>query len=290
MTCRIANKDVWVEGTFPRIAKLVAEYVEWVDNPHQFVVQMRAESVSADIFSFIQKGIAERSPRYRFYHEWDQLAVLQITTYEAWWKNQIKTQERNRIRKARKSNVELRLLSLDHKLMEQIKELYDESPLRQGQPLVYYNQSLEHLWKDHGRFLERSQFIGAFHDEELIGFAKLVHGGEISNIVKLIAKIGHRDKAPSNALLAKAVEVCADRGVRYLGYSTWGRRGLGDFKRNHAFVPFALPRYYIPLNLKGKLALSLGMHKRVSEILPPKLIDAAAAWRAKLNSWRFAKR
>ena len=34
----------------------------------------------------------------------------------------------------------------------------------------------------------------------------------------IIAKIKHRDKAPMNALVAKAVEICAENKIPYLVY------------------------------------------------------------------------
>jgi hypothetical protein len=193
---------------------------------------------------------------------------------------------RNRIRKAEKTNVKVGIVDLNSDLLKQIKQLYDEVPLRQGQPFQYFNKSIEYLTKSHYSFLNRSQFIGAFYGSELIGFAKVVHDEGISYIMKLISRVAHWDKAPANALLAKVVEVCAERQVRYVAYSTWCRRGLGEFKKNHAFVPVAVPRYYIPLNLKGKVALSLKMHRRMSEILPPILVDAAAECRTRLTEWR----
>jgi hypothetical protein len=287
MTIQVANKDIWVEGTFPKIVKLGAEYFEWVEDPENFIKEVKERGIDADLFTFLQREVLETTPKYDYYCEWDKLAVLKITTYENWWKNQIRTQVRNRIRKAEKTNVELRLVDFSSELMEKIKQLYDEVPIRQGQTFHYYNKNIEFLSKSHERFLNRSQFIGAFHGSELIGFAKVVHDEGISYIMKLISRIAYWDKAPANALLAKVVEICAERQVRYLGYSTWCSRGLGEFKKNHAFVPVAVPRYYIPLNLKGKVALSLTMHRRMAEILPPKLVDTLAECRTRLNEWRI---
>ncbi|GFO67359.1 hypothetical protein GMLC_09380 [Geomonas limicola] len=288
MTAHLSDWHLWVTGHFPRIARL--EFPEWVEDPYPVLEEFRLQGIVADLFSFLQKGVTDTAPRFDFPYEPEALALLQLTSYRDWWENRIKTQERNRIRKAQKCEVELRLVPFDRTLMGQIKELYDEHPLRQGQPLSYHGQSLDTLWQEHARFLERSDFIGAFHREELIGFAKVVHDQGVSHIVKLIARLGHKDKAPSNALLAKVVELCSERQVPYLTYSTWGRRGLGEFKRNHAFVPVTLPRYYVPLNLKGKLAVRLRMHKHLTELLPCHWVDLAAELRGKLYHWRTALR
>lgn len=288
MGYQVLDKNLWVFGRFPRIARL--EHFERVEDPYRLLAEVRNRAIGADLLSFVQRGLTDTTPRYDFHCEPEALALLPITSYRDWFEHKIKTQERNRIRKALKCGVEVRVVAFGEELMGGIKELYDEWPLRQGQLLAYHRQSPEYLWEDHARTLERSQFVGAFHGGQLIGFAKVVHDEEVSHIVKLIAGLSHKDKAPSNALLAKVVELCAERRVPYLTYSSWCRRGLGDFKRNHGFEPVDLPRYFVPLNLKGKLALSLRMHKRLSEFLPARLVDVAADWRAKLNVWRYAPR
>ena len=46
---------------------------------------------------------------------------------------------------------------------------------------------------------------------------------------------------------------------------------LGDFKRSNGFQKFDLPRYYVPLTGKGKLALKLGLHRGWKEAVPKPL-------------------
>jgi hypothetical protein len=290
MTLHVGNLNLLIEGTFPKILKLKAEYFEWVEDPHRLVSELEERCIAADLFTFVQKGLIETIPKFEFYYEWDSLAVLPLTTYENWWKNQIKTQERNRVRKSHKTEIDVRLVEFNLELMEKIKDLYDESPIRQGKPFLYYQKSIKDLWDEHHGFPNKSQFIGAFHKGELIGFTKVVHDEKISYIMKLIATIRHRNLAPANALLAKTVEICAGQGVNYLVYSTWCRRGLGAFKRNHAFMPVAVPRYFVPLNIRGKIALRLKMHRRITELLPPDWVDFLAEYRNKLNTWIFSQR
>ncbi len=56
--------------------------------------------------------------------------------------------------------------------------------------------------------------------------------------------------------------------IPYLAYAYWLDDGLGDFKRNNGFQQFDLPRYFVPLTRKGKLALKLGLHRRLKDSLP----------------------
>jgi hypothetical protein len=108
----------------------------------------------------------------------------------------------------------------------------------------------------------------------------------VANLMQIISMIKHRDKAPTNALVAKSVELCAARNLQYLHYGIWSARGLGDFKKHHAFEELNIPRYYVPLTSAGKLSLALKLHKNLSERLPQKWVEAAAALRSK---WKAIK-
>lgn len=285
----VDNKEVVVSGRFLRTVRLKAEYYEWVDDPHGFVAEAKAGRVRADLFTFLQ-GVSDRSPRYDFHLEWESVAALPITKYEDWWKKQINDKTRNMIRKAQKSGVEVRAVEFTDDLVKGILEIYNESPLRQGKPFRHYGKDFETVKRDHISYLERSDFIGSFYKDELIGFVKLVHGKGVSSLMQIISKISHRDKAPTNALIAKAVEICAERGVPYLHYGIWSRRSLGDFKKHHAFERFDLPRYFVPLNLKGKLILQLTLHRKLSDRLPESWLNFMTDLRSKWNSFKYDAR
>lgn len=283
---RVDGKEIAISGRFPRIARLGAEYYEWMNEPCDFINGLKAAGAKADVFTFVQK-VHERTPRYDFHLEWESFAVLTITTFEEWWKKQINDKTRNMVRKAQKSGVDVRLTEFDDDLIKGIKDIYDESPLRQGKPFKHYGKSLETLKQVHISFLDRSQFIGAYHGNEMIGFIKLVHDGEVSHLMHIISKVSHRDKAATNAMIAKAVEICAERGVPYLHYADWSRRGLGDFKKHHAFQQLDVPRYFVPLNSRGKVSLFLNFHRRTSERLPKKWIDILAELRGRWNAVKY---
>ncbi len=283
----IDNKEVVVSNRFPKIASLKAEYYEWVDDPQSFVEEVKANKVGADLFTLLQ-GVNDRQPRYKFHLEWESIAVLTITTFEEWWKNQINDKTRNMVRKAQKKGVEVRVIEFNDDLIKGIEEIYCESTMRQGRPFMHYGMDFETVKRTHITYLDRSDFIGAFYDNKLIGFVKLVHGNGVSNLMQIISKIAHRDKAPTNALIAKAVEICAQRNVPLLHYGVLSRRGLGAFKKHHAFKKFDVPRYFIPLNIKGKLILKLGLHQKLSKHIPENWVDYLAGLRTRWNSYKYS--
>jgi hypothetical protein len=94
----------------------------------------------------------------------------------------------------------------------------------------------------------------------------------VANIVQLLSKIKHYDKRPANALIAKAVQLCEQQGISYLTYCNYiyndPKSSLTEFKRRNGFEQALLPRYYIPLTLKGKIALRLGLHQSLAQRIP----------------------
>jgi hypothetical protein len=277
----IENKEIVIRGNVIKIARLKDEYFRHVETPDTFIRALRGANVEADLFTFVQKA-TEREPKYGYRMEWDPIAVLVISSYGYWWKKQISAKTRNMVRKAQKSGIETRLTDFSDQLVKSIKAIYDETPIRQGRRFRHYGKDLETLKKDHASFGERSQFVGAFYRDELIGFVKLVHCEDATHIMQIMSQKRHWDKAPTNALMAKIVEVCAHQGVRILNYGVWSERGLGDFKRHNAFEQVDIPRYFVPLGLKGAVALKLGLHKDPKEKIPDwlmsRLIDLRTKW------------
>jgi hypothetical protein len=137
--------------------------------------------------------------------------------------------------------------------------------------------------------LNQSQFFGAYYKGELIGFIKLVHGRGVSKLMNIVSMMSHRNKAPTNALIARAVEVCTEKGVPLLQYGTGNSGSIGDFKKHHAFEEVRVPRYFVPLNWKGALGLRLGLHRRLDRCLPEKWRSRLLTLRAKWLAFRYAK-
>jgi hypothetical protein len=99
--------------------------------------------------------------------------------------------------------------------------------------------------------------------------------------------VAQRDKAPTNALIAKAIELCAERGIENLQYGIWSRRSLGDFKKHHAFSRVEIPRYFVPLSLRGRAAIAMGLHRTLKRFVPVNFQDTLANLRAKWYLFKF---
>ena len=281
----IDGKPIVVNGTFLKTASIKDELCDdGVDSPETIINELRKLGL-ADIFTFDQK-LPESEPKFKYYFEWDNIAVLHITSFEDWWKNQIHNDARRMVRKAEKNGVITKVIPFSDDLVKGIKDIYDELPIRQGKPFWHYKKDFNIIKEDNLPFLERSEFIGAYYNNELIGFEKIIYTGNRADPTQLISKIKDRDKSPTNAIVAKSVEICAQKGISFLTYGkyVYGHKEadtLREFKKRNGFKKIDIPRYYIPLTIKGDLALKLRLHRGLIETVPSFLVDFLIKLRSK---------
>jgi hypothetical protein len=267
---QILNKRLIVTGRLLRIARIDQEWYFDVEEPESIIEVLRQNSVKVDIFTFWQR-LPDSTPRYKYYMEWDDLAVLPIKNYDYWWSKQIKSRTRGLIRKAEKEGVIVREGEFNDSFVRGMVSIFNESAIRQGKPFWHYGKDFDTVKREFSKYLFREDLIGAYYKDELIGFIMLAYAGPYAMTSQIISKIAHRDKAPNNALLAKAVEICERKKIPYLVYLNWGIGSLTEFKRRNGFQKVSLPRYYIPLTITGKIALRLDLHRGFMGIIPERL-------------------
>src|ERR1700678_4152007 len=101
---KICDKDVKLKGRLIRIARLEGEKHTFPDDPTAMVEGLYESNARADIFTFIQK-VSDRTPKYSYTFEYDNFAVLPVSTFDHWWDHQIRSYPRNRARQAEKRGV-----------------------------------------------------------------------------------------------------------------------------------------------------------------------------------------
>ena len=178
-----------------------------------------------DLFTFIQK-LSDTSPKYSYSMEWDNMAALSISSFDHWITHQIDFKVRNKIRKAEKNGVAVREVPFDD-ARRGVHAIYNESPIRQGKRFWHFGKDLEAVRRMNETFLDQSVFIGAFFQGDLIGFVKLVSSEDRSQagLMQIVSMIQHRDKAPTNALIAQAVRSCAGEESQTCGMRTFPMAG-----------------------------------------------------------------
>lgn len=280
------GRKIVVSGKAIRTARIDGDYYRFIDTPEAVLADLRQSKHNIDLFTFMQK-MPDTSPRFSYPMEWDNLAVLELKDFSHWWNEQIGFKARNKAKQAEKKGVVLREVPFDESLARGIWDIYNESPIRQGRKFFNYGKSLDTVRREASTFLDSSVFIGAFYEDRLIGFAKLTadESGKQAGLMHIISLLSHREKAPTNALIAHAVRACSERGIQYLVYSNfaYGNKShdsLSDFKERNGFRRVEVPRYYIPLTMVGRVALRLGLHLSLHHHLPEPLIAGLRKFRA----------
>ena len=272
----IDNKEITLKGKFVRTAQLRYEWDEDVESPEMFIRELAKMPVQADLFTFAQR-LPDSRPQFDYFMEWDSVAALPIVSYEHWLTRQIHVNARNKVRKALKQGVEVRAVEFDEQFVRGIMEINNECEFRQGHRYSHFGRDFESTWQIYSTFLDRASFAGAYLNGELIGFVKLVRTDRFMRTMGIISKIAHRDKGAMNLLVGKAVEMCVEQSMPYLVYGKfkYGKKGsytLRDFKRSQGFESVIVPRYFIPLSVKGRIVLSLNLQDGLVNVLPLRLV------------------
>lgn len=280
--------DVLVRGRFVKTARIENEFLRDIQDPETLIKALRALRSKPDLFTFWQR-FPDVSPRYPYHLEWDNWAVLSFASYEDWFRRQISGKIRAKVRKAPKMGVEIKVVPLDDDFIAGVTRIFNETPLRQGKKFAHFGKTIAQVGAELRSESERTIFIGAFYQGELIGFTQQVYVGECAFPYGGVSLVGHRDKSPNNALLAKAVEVGAAMGLKHMIYGFFdygtGESGLADFKVQHGFRKVLVPRYFVPITPRGKICLGLGLHRGLKKRIPPRLkralVDLKRKWDAR---------
>jgi len=284
----VAGKQIQIRGSLLKVARLDAEKFLFVDDPAPIIEGLKKSSQRVDMFTFLQK-VTDRSPKYAYPVEWDNLAVLPISTFDNWWNKQIGFKARNKAKQAEKRGVVTREVPFSEELVRGICDIYNETPVRQGRKFPHFGKDFKTIYEEEATYLDRSVFLGAYVNDRLIGFTKILWDSDRSQagLLNIVSLIEERDKVPNNALVAQAVRFCAEQQIPYLVYSNfaYGKRksdSLSDFKERNAFERVDLPRYYVPLTALGWSAYKLGLHKKIADRIPENLIlklrDLRSSW------------
>jgi hypothetical protein len=246
-----------------------------VEQPSKIIERLQTSGDFADVFTFAQK-LPETVPRYSYPIEWDSVAAIPIASFDAWW-DKLPQEARKNSRRAAKRGVVTTVRTFDDDLVAQIVQLNNDVPLKQGAPFTHFGKPFDLVKKDHCGFKERSDFICAWVGDELVGFLKLVHCGNVGAILQLTTKGSHYDKRPANALVTRAVKLCEEKGLSFMTYGKYRygnqeNTSLMEFKSRNGFEEIMVPRYYVPLTLKGKMVMRLGLHRELVGVLPRPVI------------------
>jgi GNAT acetyltransferase-like protein len=284
----VDGESLIASGKWLRIAKVRGEEMmeRELENPELYIKALKGDArraLRADIFTFTQK-VPASCPRYSYPLDWESVAAIPLTTFTQWWEG-LPQETRKNVRRAQKRGVEVQLSDYDDELIQGIRDVNDDCPMRQGTPNAYYGKSFEDTKRLYGDFIGRCDFICAYHGDQLIGFLHLVYRGEIASILNLTTAPSHFDKRPANALVAKAVEICAAKRLSYVTYGLYNYGNKHDhplrtFKIRNGFTELRMPRYFVPLTRWGRVCMTADLHLGLVGLLPHPVIALAVGARA----------
>ena len=267
---------------------------EWIQDepiadPAIFIRHLR-EMRPADVFSFA-RPLPTCEPCYPFHFDWDNAAAVETADFRHWW-DSLPQETRKNVRRSQRRGVEVRPVVFSDELVRGISRIYNETPIRQGRTFWHYGKSFEQVKAANTTYLDRSEFIGAFFDSQLIGFIKFVIVNNVARIMQILSLDAHADKRPTNALLAKAVEICCKNSISHLVYGKYvygnkEKSPVTEYKRRNGFKRLEFPRYYVPLTRMGSLAIRYKLYRGITELVPETIVTLFLATRAAIHRHRM---
>ena len=286
----VDGKEIRIAGKFIKIAELKEDWDEDIDDPQAFIENLKNNGVKADVFTFMQR-LPESRPKFSYPMEWDSVAAIPITTYENWYEKQLHRNPRNKIRKALKKGVVVKDCEFNDELIEGIQKIYNETPIRQNKYFPLYKMDFNKTRKAHVTFIDRAHFVGAFIEDEFVGFLKLVTTGNYMRTMGILTLTSYHDRSPIDLLIDKAVQICSENKVPFFVYGkfNYSNRGSESFKRFKHYLGFEsiiLPRYYCPLSMWGEIIVRLKLYREIADFMPKWLLDRLIRLR---NYWHLRR-
>jgi hypothetical protein len=287
-TLNFDGVSIIVGGKIVKTAEIFDEY--WLEgeklpNPESVIEVLKKRKDMADLFTFTQK-IPNVEAKYRYPLEWDNVAVMPVSTYEHWFQKQISSSTKRNIKASEKRGVSVKVAEYNEEYIKGIMSIYNESPIRHGKKYWHFGKNFTAVEKENGTYAGRSSFLAAYHQDQMIGYLKIVWDKNMGAIMQILSRMEFFNSRPNNALLSEAVKLCEHRGANYLLYEKfdYGKKtgdSLTKFKENNGFIRMDVPRYFIPLTRKGSIALRLGLHKDLKERLPERIMAHLRVMRSK---------
>ena len=226
-----------------RIARLDAELYHFLSDPEPMIERLRSSKERIDIFTFLQ-GLPETKPKFKLLAGVGQPGGCTDLNFRELVDKANRRQDKEYGEAGRKEGRRqfVRSRSMRGSCVES-GESTTNARYDKGGDFRTTEKTLRRCTRTKLPILTSSTFIGAFYGEELIGFIKMVadEAGVQAGLMNILSKLQHRDKAPTNALIAQAVKSCApSEESAYLVYANfaYGNKqhdSLREFKERNGF-------------------------------------------------------
>ena len=158
---RLEDLVIVTSGRFVRVAEIFDEYwlsADSLPDPHNVLDRLRNVDKKPDLFTFAQR-VPDSKPLFDFHMEWDNVAVIPVSSYDTWFREQISSASRRNIRASEKKGLVIRADQFDEKYIHGIMSIFDESPVRHGRKYWHYGKDFAAVQEENGTYRERSTFL-----------------------------------------------------------------------------------------------------------------------------------
>ena len=184
----ICGRTIIVKGKRIRTAEIKDEAViegVTIEDPKSFITRLKESELTADLFTFSQRP-PDITPKYDYHWDWDNWATIPTACFEDWWGSLPQVSRKN-VRRAAKRGVVVKVIPFDDNLVQGVHRIYNSIRVRDGRLFWHYGKGLDSVRQGLATYLDRSDFIGAYLGEELIGFLKMVYVDDTATIFHIIS-------------------------------------------------------------------------------------------------------
>jgi hypothetical protein len=122
---------------------------------------MRKSPLQADFLTFAQK-IPDTTPHF----EWDNWAVVPITSFADWWEKRLPQETRKNVRRAARRGVVVNGARFDDDFVKGIQTIYNDTPIRQGRRFWHFGKDFETTKRISSTYLDWSEFLAAYFSRQ----------------------------------------------------------------------------------------------------------------------------
>src|SRR5690349_24368332 len=132
----VNGNELIAKGKWLKTATIRSEEMMETDleDPGLYIEKLQRDAkdlLKADLFTFTQKVPATR-PKYSYPVEWESVAAIHLVNFGAWWES-LPQETRKNVRRSQKRGVVISVKDqLDNELIQGIREVNDDTPMRQG--------------------------------------------------------------------------------------------------------------------------------------------------------------
>ena len=117
---QIDGRTVITTGRWLKIAAVRDEELvegDTVPEAKSFIAKLKKGGLNADLFTFAQR-LPDKTPRHCYQTEWENAAVIPITTFSHWWKEGTEYSIRKAVNRAKKLGVVVRSAEFNDAFVE----------------------------------------------------------------------------------------------------------------------------------------------------------------------------